>query len=167
MAVLAYRQTEGLCKEYERSKIRKKNRLRQVLPLVSASTARWRLGDERSLGLAAAASVWVRLAALFPLSRVCLRSCLRSETGNEDPDWFFRSIQCIVCCDLNQAGVRRGTFPCNADMEESPGYSWKRGCVKTGTGERSLLLLLGAFGPLFHLHIVHERMISMKIPHIS
>lgn len=46
--------------------------------------------------------------------------------------------------------------PCSADMEESPRCSWKRGCVKTRAGQRSLQLLLWAFGPLFHLQIVHE-----------
>lgn len=121
MAVLAYCQTEGLCEEYERQKIRKKNGLRQVSSLVGASTARWGMRGAGDLRLQ---------------HRLCLPNCLCSEKGKDGSVLFFfvfRSIQCIVCCGLNNPGVGGGMclHPCNEEMEESPGCMWKRGCGKT------------------------------------
>lgn len=77
---------------------------------------------------------------------VCRAACaLRKEKMDLFCFFFiFRSIQCIVCCGLNNPGVGGGTWlcPCNEEMEESPGCMWKRGCGKTRAGERSLLQIV-------------------------
>lgn len=78
MAVLAYCQTEGLCEEYERQKIRKKNGLRQVSSLVGASTARWGMRGAGDLRLQ---------------HRLCLPNCLCCEKGKDGSVLFFFRFQ--------------------------------------------------------------------------